>query len=130
MYAIEAISLSKRFGDLQALSGVDFAVGEGETFGFLGPNGAGKTATVRILTGITKPTAGTARIVGRDIVRETIGARQQVGVVHETSNIYTDLSAWRKLMFAAGLYRVGGSHRPPSRPQSSRGSGRLCGNRA
>jgi ABC-2 type transport system ATP-binding protein len=106
MHAIEALSLSKRFGDLQALSGVDFTVGEGETFGFLGPNGAGKTTTIRILTGITRPTSGTARIFGRDIVRETIAARRQMGIVHETSNIYTDLSAWQNLMFSAELYRV------------------------
>lgn len=111
MYAIEALSLSKRFGDLQALSQVDFTVGEGETFGFLGPNGAGKTTTIRILTGITKPTEGTARIFGRDIVRETIAARRQMGVVHETSNIYTDLSAWQNLMFAAELYHVGRKER-------------------
>jgi len=107
MHAIEARSLSKRFGDLQALSKVDFTVEDGETFGFLGPNGAGKTTTIRILTGITTPTEGTARIFGRDIVRETIAARQQMGVVHETSNIYTDLSAWQNLMFAAELYHVG-----------------------
>ena len=107
MYAIEALSLSKRFGDLQALSEVSFTVGEGETFGFLGPNGAGKTTTIRILTGITRPTGGTARIFGKDIGRETIAARRQMGVVHETSNIYTDLSAWQNLMFAAELYHVG-----------------------
>jgi ABC-2 type transport system ATP-binding protein len=111
MYAIEALSLSKRFGDLQALSHVDFSVSEGETFGFLGPNGAGKTTTIRILTGITSPTEGTARIFGKDIVKETIAARRQIGIVHETSNIYTDLSAWQNLMFTAELYHVGKEQR-------------------
>jgi ABC-2 type transport system ATP-binding protein len=111
MFAIEALSLSKRFDDLQALSGIDFTVGEGETFGFLGPNGAGKTTTIRILTGITRPTSGTARVFGRDIVKETIAARRQMGVVHEISNIYTDLSAWQNLMFAAELYHVGRKER-------------------
>jgi ABC-2 type transport system ATP-binding protein len=111
MYAIEALSLSKRFGTLQALSHVDFSVSVGETFGFLGPNGAGKTTTIRILTGITSPTEGTARIFGKDIVRETIAARRQMGIVHETSNIYTDLSAWQNLMFAAELYHVGKAQR-------------------
>jgi len=106
MYAIEALSLSKRFGNLQALSQVDFTVSEGETFGFLGPNGAGKTTTIRILTGISAPTEGTARIFGRDIVQDTIAARRQMGIVHETSNIYTDLSAWQNLMFTAELYNV------------------------
>nr|WP_320160244.1 ATP-binding cassette domain-containing protein [uncultured Methanoregula sp.] len=111
MYAIEALSLSKRFGDLQALSHVDFSVSEGETFGFLGPNGAGKTTTIRILTGITSPTEGTARIFGKDIMKETIAARRQIGIVHETSNIYTDLSAWQNLMFTAELYNVGKQQR-------------------
>jgi len=111
MYAIEALSLSKRFGNLQALSHVDFSVSEGETFGFLGPNGAGKTTTIRILTGITSPTEGTARIFGKDIVKETIAARRQIGIVHETSNIYTDLSAWQNLMFTAELYNVGRQQR-------------------
>jgi ABC-2 type transport system ATP-binding protein len=106
MYAIEALSLSKRFGNIQALTHVDFTVSEGETFGFLGPNGAGKTTTIRILTGISAPTEGTARIFGRDIVRDTIAARRQMGIVHETSNIYTDLSAWQNLMFTAELYNV------------------------
>jgi ABC-2 type transport system ATP-binding protein len=111
MYAIEALSLSKRFGNIQALSQVDFTVSEGETFGFLGPNGAGKTTTIRILTGISAPTEGTARIFGRDIVTDTIAARRQMGIVHETSNIYTDLSAWQNLMFTAELYNVGKKER-------------------
>jgi ABC-2 type transport system ATP-binding protein len=111
MYAIEALALSKKFGNLQALSDVDFTVNEGETFGFLGPNGAGKTTTIRILTGISPPTGGTARIFGRDIVRDTIAARREMGIVHETSNIYTDLSAWQNLMFTAELYHVGRQER-------------------
>lgn len=111
MYAIEALSLSKQFGTLQALSRVDFSVNVGETFGFLGPNGAGKTTTIRILTGITAPTEGTARIFGKDIVRETIASRRQMGIVHETSNIYTDLTAWQNLMFSAELYNVGKKER-------------------
>nr|WP_319376201.1 ATP-binding cassette domain-containing protein [uncultured Methanoregula sp.] len=111
MFAIETEALSKRFGNIQALSHVDFSVQEGETFGFLGPNGAGKTTTIRILTGISPPTEGTARIFGKDIVRETIAARRQMGIVHETSNIYTDLTAWQNLMFTAELYHVGKSLR-------------------
>jgi ABC-2 type transport system ATP-binding protein len=106
MFAIEAIDISKRFGNLQALTHVNFTVNEGETFGFLGPNGAGKTTTIRILTGITVPSGGGAKIFGRDIVRETIAARRQMGIVHETSNIYTDLTAWQNLMFTAQLYDV------------------------
>jgi ABC-2 type transport system ATP-binding protein len=111
MHAIEAISLEKRFGTVQALAGISFSVEEGETFGFLGPNGAGKTTTIRILTGMTEPSAGFGRIFGRDVVREKIPARRNIGIVHETSNIYTDLSAWENLMFTARLYNVGKKER-------------------
>jgi ABC-2 type transport system ATP-binding protein len=106
MDAIEVSGLSKRFGDLLALDSVSFSVKAGEVFGYLGPNGAGKTTTIRILTGITPPTAGTATIFGKDIVRETIGARKQMGIVYETSNVYDDLTAWQNLMFAGELYHV------------------------
>lgn len=106
MNAIEVSHLTKHFGKLVALEDVTFSVTRGETFGFLGPNGAGKTTTIRILTGITVPTRGEAKIFGKDIVRETIAARKQMGIVHETSNIYTDLTAWQNLMFTAELYDI------------------------
>jgi len=106
LLAIEVEKLSKRFGDFQALSDVSFSVREGETFGFPGPNGAGKTTTIRILTGISKPTVGRARIFGLDIVKETIAARELMGIVHEVSNIYDDLTAWQNLMFSAELYGI------------------------
>jgi ABC-2 type transport system ATP-binding protein len=106
MQTIEVSHLSKRFGTLTALDDVSFSVAEGETFGFLGPNGAGKTTTIRILTGISAPTGGTATIFGKDIIREPIATRKQMGIVHETSNIYDDLTAWQNLMFTAELYTV------------------------
>ncbi len=111
MNAIEVDHLSKHFGALVALNDISFSVAEGETFGFLGPNGAGKTTTIRLLTGISPPTAGTAKIFGKDIVRETTAARKQMGIVHETSNIYDDLSAWQNLMFTAELYTIGKKER-------------------
>jgi ABC-2 type transport system ATP-binding protein len=107
MNAIEVSHLTKRFGVLTALDDISFSVSEGETFGFLGPNGAGKTTTIRILTGISAPTGGTATIFGKDIIRDTIASRKQMGIVHETSNIYDDLTAWQNLMFTAELYTVG-----------------------
>jgi ABC-2 type transport system ATP-binding protein len=107
MEAIAVSNLTKKFGTLTALEDVSFSVHAGETFGFLGPNGAGKTTTIRILTGISAPTGGTAAIFGKDIIRDTIASRQQMGIVHETSNIYDDLTAWQNLMFTAELYSVG-----------------------
>jgi ABC-2 type transport system ATP-binding protein len=106
MNAIEVSHLTKHFGSLVALNNITFSVKEGETFGFLGPNGAGKTTTIRILTGITAPTGGDAQIFGKDIVQDTIAARRTMGIVHETSNIYTDLTAWQNMMFTAQLYDV------------------------
>ena len=111
MHAIEVDHLSKHFGTLVALNDISFSVDEGETFGFLGPNGAGKTTTIRLLTGISPPTGGTATVFGKDIVRETTAARKQMGIVHETSNIYDDLSAWQNLMFTAELYTIGKKER-------------------
>jgi ABC-2 type transport system ATP-binding protein len=111
MNAIEVLHLTRRFDRLVALNDISFSVREGETFGFLGPNGAGKTTTIRILTGITVPTSGSTRIFGRDIVKDTIAARRTMGIVHETSNIYTDLTAWQNLMFTAQLYDVPKSQR-------------------
>jgi ABC-2 type transport system ATP-binding protein len=93
------------------VSDISFSVQDGETFGFLGPIGAGKTTTIRILTGISAPTEGSARIFGLDIVRQTITAQKMMGVVPETSNVYDDLSAWRNLMFSAELYGIGKSVR-------------------
>jgi ABC-2 type transport system ATP-binding protein len=107
MYAISVENLSKQFGEIHALEGVSFTVAEGEIFGYLGPNGAGKTTTIRILTGITAPTAGSARIFDLDITRDTIRARRKMGIVYETSNVYDDLTAWQNMMFAGELYNVG-----------------------
>jgi len=107
MQAIEVSHLVKKFGPLTAVNDISFSVAVGETFGFLGPNGAGKTTTIRMLTGISPPTSGKATIFGHDIVRETVAARQSMGIVSETSNVYTDLTGWQNMMLAAQLYRIG-----------------------
>lgn len=111
MQAIEVSHLVKKFGPLTALNDINFSVHEGETFGFLGPNGAGKTTTIRILTGISSPTSGTATIFGHDIEHDTIAARQSMGIVSENSNVYDDLTAWQNMMFSAELYHVGRKER-------------------
>jgi len=111
MQAIEVSHLTKQFGKLTALNDVNFSVRQGETFGFLGPNGAGKTTTIRILTGITRPTLGKATIFGYDVQAETIPARQSIGIVPETSNVYDDLTAWQNMIFTAELYHVGRAER-------------------
>jgi ABC-2 type transport system ATP-binding protein len=104
--AIEVSSLTKRYGKLVAVDHVDFNVGKGEVFGFLGPNGAGKTTTINMLTGVTKPTAGTALISGFDIARATIEAKKLVGVVPEVFCLYDEMTAWDNLNFSAKLHNV------------------------
>jgi ABC-2 type transport system ATP-binding protein len=105
-YAIEVENLTKKFGDFVAVNDISFNVQQGEVFGFLGPNGAGKTTTTRMLTGISTPTAGTARIMDYDIRDEAFQAKELMGVVTDLSNVYNELTAWDNLIFTAKLYGV------------------------
>ncbi len=101
---IEALDLTKVFGTATAVDRVSFSVRQGEIFGFLGPNGAGKTTTTRMLTGVIPPDGGTALVVGYDMANDPVRAKQRFGVVPETANAYTDLSAWQNLMLMGELY--------------------------
>jgi ABC-2 type transport system ATP-binding protein len=113
---IHASDLTKIFGKSTAVDHIAFDVRKGEIFGFLGPNGAGKTTTTRMLTGVIPPDAGTATILGHDIRSEPVLAKQRFGVVPETSNAYTDLTAWQNLMLMGELY---GLPRARAEPRSS-----------
>ncbi len=110
--AIEVSGLTKVYQGgkgkppLRAVDGINFAVREGEIFGFLGPNGAGKTTTIRMLTGLTRPTAGSARVLGFDLATDITRIKKHVGVVPEASNLYDELSAFDNLVFAMQLYGV------------------------
>ncbi|MCJ7633892.1 ATP-binding cassette domain-containing protein [Candidatus Bathyarchaeota archaeon] len=103
-HAIEVLDLTKKYEDLVAVDHVSFTVNQREIFGFLGPNGAGKTTTIRMLTGISIPTGGTAKIMGFNIQRQTIEAKEQMGIVPDISNVYNELSAWDNLIFTGKLY--------------------------
>ena len=83
MNAVETDGLTKEYGDLTALDGLTLEVEKGELFGLLGPNGAGKSSTIEILTGQTKPTSGTARVMGVDPVENPVEARSRMGVLPE-----------------------------------------------
>ena len=102
--AIVVHDLTKAFGTTTAVDCISFTVQKGEIFGFLGPNGAGKTTTTRILTGVIPPDSGNAMVLGYDIQRDPVVAKQGFGVVPETSNAYTDLTAWQNLMLMGELY--------------------------
>jgi len=101
---IEVQGLAKRFGDVQAVGGVDFGVEQGELFGFLGPNGAGKTTTINMLTGLARPDTGTIRIAGIDCSRNPKAAQHLMGVVPDESNLYPELTGLGNLTFCGALY--------------------------
>jgi len=109
--AIEVRGLAKRFGEVQAVAGVDFDVAEGELFGFLGPNGAGKTTTINMLTGLARPDAGTIRIAGIDGSKNPKAAQHLMGVVPDESNLYPELTGFENLCFCGALYGMPKSHR-------------------
>lgn len=105
-FAIEALNLTKYYGETLAVDQVNFEVRRGEIFGFLGPNGAGKTTTIRMLSGLSQPSAGAIRVLGYDIGSEIVEAKKGFGVVPEYSNLYGELTAQDNLIFAAQLYGV------------------------
>lgn len=106
MFAIEAQNLSRSFRTVRALENISFSVPEAEIFGFLGPNGAGKTTAIRMLTGQLRPTSGSARVAGFDVVRERTELKRRIGVVFENQNLYERMSAVDNLTFIADLYGV------------------------
>ena len=106
MSAIEVRQLTRDYNGLRAVDTITFAVEAGEIFGFLGPNGAGKTTAIKMLTVQLRPTSGTAKVAGCDIVQERQRLKPKIGVVFEYQNLYERLSARDNLVFAARLYGV------------------------
>jgi ABC-2 type transport system ATP-binding protein len=103
---IVAKGLTKRFGDVLAVDGLDMDVRPGEIFGFLGPNGAGKTTTIRMLSALISPTSGTAKVAGYEVGREDNEIRRSSGILTESPGLYDRLSAERNLSFFAELHDV------------------------
>ena len=102
--AIEVTGLRKRYGDFEAVRGVDFTVRRGEVFGLLGPNGAGKTTTVEILEGYRDRTEGDVSVLGHDPQRRERDLRQRVGIVLQSSGMYRHITVREAVAHWAGLY--------------------------
>lgn len=102
---IEVENLTKRYGDVYAVRGVTFTAKPGVT-GFLGPNGAGKTTTMRMLTGYTPPTSGSARVAGFDVFEQSMEVRRRVGYLPENVPLYRDMTARDYLMYTAEIRGV------------------------
>lgn len=109
--AIKVSNLTKYYGRLLAVNNISFNVKKGEIFGFLGPNGAGKTTTINMLTSITKPSSGTAELLGYDILKNPIKIKNLIGVVPDDSFLYKEMSAWDNIIFSAKLHNVPKTHR-------------------
>jgi ABC-2 type transport system ATP-binding protein len=108
-YAIEVHQLHKKFGEIEAVRGVEFSVQTGEIFSLLGPNGAGKSTTISMLSGLLKPTSGDACIMGHSVTRDATQARSALGVVPQDIALYPDLSARENLSFWGKMYGLRGA---------------------
>jgi ABC-2 type transport system ATP-binding protein len=106
--AIVTANLTKRYGSVTALDGIDLVVPPGVTYGFLGPNGAGKTTTIRLLMGFIRPSAGSARLWGHDCWRDGVNARANLGFLVPADALYPDMSGQAQLDYMAAL-----SGKPP-----------------
>ena len=105
--AIEVRGLAKRFGEVEAVCGIDFDVREGEFFGFLGPNGAGKTTTINMLTGLARPDSGRLCYFGSDYTSDVKKAQHLMGIVPDESNLWPELDGFENLAFCGALYGIG-----------------------
>jgi ABC-2 type transport system ATP-binding protein len=102
--AVETRGLTRDFGTFRAVDGVDLAVPAGSFYGFLGPNGAGKSTTLKCLTGLLRPTAGSMRILGLDPLVEPMAVKRRIGVVPEDLALFDRLSAEETLTFVAEIH--------------------------
>ena len=104
--AVMVQGLVKRYGSLEAVRGIDFAVAAGEIFGFLGPNGAGKSTTIKILCTLAQPSEGSAQVAGYNVVLQRDAVRRNIGLVFQDPTLDAYLTAEQNLRFHAELYAV------------------------
>ncbi len=99
-------ALTKSYGDVLALDDLSLDIGEGEIFGYIGPNGAGKSTTIRILSGLLRPTSGSARVADVDVVRHPQEAKRVVGYMPDIFGVYHGMRVWEYLDFFGAAYRM------------------------
>jgi len=102
-FAIQTFSLSRKFGDLVAVDGIDLSIKEGELFSLLGPNGAGKTTAIKMLCCLLRPSSGTATVMGRDIQEDPMAVKQIIDVSPQETAIAEHLNAWENLSLIGGI---------------------------
>jgi ABC-2 type transport system ATP-binding protein len=103
-HAIWARQLSKQFGSFTAVDAISFEVHKGEIFGFLGANGAGKTTAMRMLCGLSMPSAGEARVAGYDVYKDTEKIKRNIGYMSQKFSLYEDLTVKENMRFYGGIY--------------------------
>ena len=113
MSAIEIRGLTRKFGDVTAVSGLTLDIPEGALFGLIGPDGAGKTTTLRMLAGVLKPTSGDALVAGVSVARDPEGVKHHIAYMSQRFGLYTDLTVAENIRFYADLYQVPAAERPP-----------------
>ncbi len=132
--AVEVEGLTRRFGDVDAVDGLDFGVRTGELFGLVGPDGAGKTTTLRMLAGILPPTDGDATIFGASVAQDPESVKGEIAYMSQRFGLYADLTVRENLDFYADIYEVPRKQRPARLERLYRFSGlqpfetRLAGN--
>ncbi|MGL5618630.1 MAG: ABC transporter ATP-binding protein [Tannerellaceae bacterium] len=104
MNVIEVKGLTKQFGSFVAVDHISFAVEKGEIFGFLGANGAGKTTAMRMLCGLSIPTAGEGVVAGFDVTRQQEKIKQHIGYMSQRFSLYNDLKVWENIRLFGGIY--------------------------
>ena len=115
--AIKVAGLTKNYGEIEAVRGIDFEVPVGETFGFLGPNGAGKSTTIKVLCTLARPTSGSARVAGHEVTTERDAVRRNIGLVFQDTTLDNYLTGAQNLRFHAALYGVPASAVEPRMQQ-------------
>src|SRR5882724_12781731 len=102
--AIETQGLTRHFGAVRAVDGLDLSVEAGQFFGFLGPNGAGKSTTIKMLTGLLAPSSGTIQVLGLDLIANPVEVKRQIGVVPEGMALVGRLTGAEYLNFVGRMY--------------------------